>query len=125
MELTGARNAIAAQLIDLEAELRQLDLWSDTPPAAEALVSEQPFAMDTLEFEEWLQFIFLPTIYEVLEDRAALPAQCAIAPMAEEVLGRRALPATGVPNNTFDCFPRTLGESHGFGVWLRFPPGWR
>jgi len=92
MELTGARNAIAAQLIDLEAELRQLDLWSDTPPAAEALVSEQPFAMDTLEFEEWLQFIFLPTIYGVLEDSAALPAQCAIAPMAEEVLGRRALP---------------------------------
>ena len=92
MELTGARNAIAAQLIDLEAELRQLDLWSDTPPAAEALVSEQPFAMDTLEFEEWLQFIFLPTIYDGLEDSSALPAQCAIAPMAEEVLGRRALP---------------------------------
>jgi uncharacterized protein YqcC (DUF446 family) len=100
MELTGARNAIAAQLIDLEAELRQLDLWSDTPPAAEALVSEQPFAMDTLEFEEWLQFIFLPTIYDVLEDRAALPAQCAIAPMAEEVLGQRALP--------IDALVRTL-----------------
>jgi uncharacterized protein YqcC (DUF446 family) len=92
MELTGARNTIAAHLIDLEAELRQLDLWSDKPPADEALVSDQPFAMDTLEFEEWLQFIFLPTIYDLLAESAALPAQCAVAPMAEEVLGRRALP---------------------------------
>lgn len=92
MELTGARNTIAAHLIDLEAELRQLDLWSDRPPADEALVSDQPFAMDTLEFEEWLQFIFLPTIYDLLAESAALPAQCAVAPMAEEVLGGRALP---------------------------------
>ena len=92
MELEGPRTAIAAQLIDLEAALRQLDLWSDEPPSHEALSSEQPFAMDSLEFEEWLQFIFLPTIYDVLESGRALPERCAIAPMAEETVGRRALP---------------------------------
>ena len=73
MELEGPRSAIAAQLIDLEAALRQLDLWSDTPPSQEAMSSEQPFAMDSLEFEEWLQFIFLPTLYEVLASGGALP----------------------------------------------------
>ena len=73
MELEGPRTAIAAQLIDLEAALRQLNLWSDEPPSQEALSSEQPFAMDSLEFEEWLQFIFLPTIYEVLDSGSALP----------------------------------------------------
>ena len=66
MELEGPRTAIAAQLIDLEAALRQLNLWSDEAPSQEALSSEQPFAMDSLEFEEWLQFIFLPTIYNCL-----------------------------------------------------------
>ena len=92
MELEGPRTAIAAQLIDLEAALRQLDLWSDAPPSPQALISEQPFAMDSLEFEEWLQFIFLPTIYDVLESGRALPERCAIAPMAEETLGKKALP---------------------------------
>ena len=92
MELEGPRSAIAAQLIDLEAALRQLDLWSDTPPSQEALSSEQPFAMDSLEFEEWLQFIFLPTLYEVLGSGGALPECCAIAPMAEETLGKQTLP---------------------------------
>lgn len=92
MELEGSRSAIAAQLIDLEAALRQLDLWSDVPPSREALSSEQPFATDLLEFQEWLQFIFLPTIYDVLESGRALPERCAIAPMAEETVGKKALP---------------------------------
>ena len=92
VELEGPRSAIAAQLIDLEAGLRQLDLWSDVSPSQEALTSEQPFAMDSLEFEEWLQFIFLPTIYDVLESGVALPERCAIAPMAEETVGKKALP---------------------------------
>ena len=92
MELEGPRSAIAAQLIDLEAALRQLNLWSDELPSQEALSSEQPFAMDSLEFEEWLQFIFLPTLYEVLASGGALPERCAIAPMAEETIGKRGLP---------------------------------
>ena len=92
MELEGPRSAIAAQLIDLEAALRQLNLWSDESPSQEALSSEQPFAMDSLEFEEWLQFIFLPTLYEVLASGEALPERCAIAPMAEETIGKRVLP---------------------------------
>ena len=92
MELEGPRSAIAAQLIDLEAALRQLDLWSETLPSQEALSSEQPFAMDSLEFEEWLQFIFLPTLYEVLGSGRALPERCAIAPMAEETVGKKKLP---------------------------------
>ena len=92
MELEGPRSAIAAQLIDLEAALRQLNLWSDESPSQEALSSEQPFAMDSLEFEEWLQFIFLPTLYEVLASGGVLPERCAIAPMAEETIGKRGLP---------------------------------
>ena len=92
MTLQGPRSDIAAQLIDLEAALRQLDLWSDQPPSAEAMQSEQPFAMDTMDFEQWLQFIFMPTLYQLLETDAALPERCAIAPMAEETIGKRPLP---------------------------------
>ena len=78
MELEGPRSAIAAQLIDLEAALRQLDLWSDTPPSQEAMSSEQPFALDSLEFEEWLQFIFLPTLYAVSYTHLTLPTNSGV-----------------------------------------------
>ncbi|MDB2643418.1 YqcC family protein [Luminiphilus sp.] len=92
----AARNAIAAQLIELEASLRQLGLWSDEVPSPESLVSDQPFAVDMLEMEQWLQYVFLPTLYDLLKRDAPLPEQCAVAPMAEETLGKKSLPCKAV-----------------------------
>ena len=88
----AARNEIAAQLIELEAGLRQLGLWSDEVRSPESLASDQPFAVDVLEMEQWLQYVFLPTLYHLLEQDAPMPEQSAIAPMAEETLGKKPLP---------------------------------
>ena len=90
------RSAIAAQLIELEASLRQLGLWSDEARSPESLVSDQPFAVDVLEMEQWLQYVFLPTLYNLLKQDAPMPEQCAIAPMAEETLGKKSLPCNAV-----------------------------
>lgn len=70
--------------MDIECELRRLRLWQAESPSLEALASPQPFCYDTLELHQWLQFIFLPRMYELVELRQPLPAACAIAPMAEE-----------------------------------------
>ena len=75
---------VAEVLIDIEAQLRQLGLWDKIPPSSEALASEQPFAVDTLTLPQWLQFIFLPTIREMIEVGQSLPDRCGIVPMAEE-----------------------------------------
>jgi uncharacterized protein YqcC (DUF446 family) len=76
--------AVAELLIDIEAGLRQLDLWDARSPSAAALASEQPFCVDTLTLPQWLQFIFLPRLYQMLEDGETLPGRCGIAPMAQE-----------------------------------------
>jgi uncharacterized protein YqcC (DUF446 family) len=75
---------IVAVLIDIEAQLRQLGQWDKVPPSAAALASEQPFCVDTLTFPQWLQFIFLPTIYHLMEEGKPLPARSGIEPMAQE-----------------------------------------
>ena len=84
---------IAEVLIDIEAQLRQLGLWDRIPPSSEALASEQPFCVDTLSLPQWLQFVFLPTLYQMLEDEQPLPERCGIAPMAEEYFRGSELPA--------------------------------
>ena len=76
--------ALAEILIDLEIELRELRLWEAESPSAEALASVQPFAVDTLNFSQWLQFIFIPRLYDLIEARDTLPVNCGVAPMAEE-----------------------------------------
>ena len=78
------RTEIAEVLIDIEAQLRQLGMWDRIPPSTEALASTQPFCVDTMTLPQWLQFVFLPTIYRMLEEEQALPERCGIAPMAEE-----------------------------------------
>lgn len=96
MLLESPRSDIAERLIDLEAELRQLNLWAAGPPPPHAFKSEQPFAMDQMSFEQWLQFIFLPTLYQLLDTGGALPKRCAVTPMAEETLARRQLPTASL-----------------------------
>lgn len=84
---------LASLLIDVEAGLRQLELWELQPPSAQALASTQPFCIDTLNFAQWLQHVFLPTMYHLLAEELPLPGECGIAPMAEEYFGGQALPS--------------------------------
>ena len=71
-------------LFDLEAELRSAGLWEEYSPPAEALASQQPFCIDTLAFNQWLQFVFITKLGALVEGRQTLPGQCGVAPMAEE-----------------------------------------
>ncbi len=77
--------ALADQLLLIERELRVLGWWTSVSPSAEALASEQPFCVDTLSFEAWLQWLFLPRMKVLLETAAPLPTASGIRFMAEEV----------------------------------------
>lgn len=77
--------AITQQLLLIERELRLLGLWSVDSPAPEALASVEPFCVDTLRFEQWLQWIFLPRMKVIVEADQPLPAASGICAMAEVV----------------------------------------
>ncbi|RYY73401.1 MAG: YqcC family protein [Gammaproteobacteria bacterium] len=76
--------AVAEILIEIEKELRELRLWEFESPSEDALASTQPFAIDTLNFPQWLQFIFVPRLYLMAEQRLSLPRVSGVKPMAEE-----------------------------------------
>ena len=92
--LSVERAEIAAAMIDLEAALRQLGLWQEHAPPSEALTSTQPFAVDTLDFHQWLQFMFLPVLRTVITQDLIMPAVCSVLPMAEETLKDNPLPVS-------------------------------
>ena len=75
----------------LEKEMRSLDLWSSTPPAEQALASSMPFCYDTLDFSEWLQWIFIPRLHLLLYETLPLAVKSEIAPMAELWIKEQAL----------------------------------
>lgn len=75
---------IEYRLNAIEFEMRRLRYWQDIPPSAQDLSSQLPFCCDTLEFPQWLQFIFLRKMHALLDSGASLPTACSIAPYAEE-----------------------------------------
>lgn len=76
----------AQQLLQqLEHELKTVGLWQETPPDPKKLRSTQPFAVDTLAFHQWLQFIMIPRMEALIVQQRALPTQMAVSPMAMQV----------------------------------------
>jgi len=79
------RDQLSLLLQSLERELRVQGRWDSEAPSPAALRSTEPFAVDTLNFDQWLQWILLPRMHELLARQLPLPGNCAIQPMAEEV----------------------------------------
>lgn len=73
------------QLELIIAELQKIALWQTSPPNPDAFLSEQPFALDTMQAHEWLQWIFIPRMRALIEANANLP-QFALHPYFEEAL---------------------------------------
>lgn len=75
---------IADVLLEVEANLRVSGRWDHHQPPPAALTSPQPFCLDTLRFEQWLQWIFLPRMKQILEQQLPLPAKSGIYEYAED-----------------------------------------
>ncbi|NDL65544.1 YqcC family protein [Acerihabitans arboris] len=77
---------VRQRLFDVEQAMRALSIWQPLPPARDAFDSPEPFCIDTMRPEQWLQWILLPRMHALLDQRAALPRRFAITPYFEEAL---------------------------------------
>ncbi len=75
---------ISALLEELASELKSHKLWQIQQPSTAELSSRAPFCCDTLAFEQWLQFIFIPKITMMINQQQPLPTKVSLTPMAEE-----------------------------------------
>ena len=51
---------------DIEQEMRKIGYWQAQPLRPEQMTFKQAFAMDTMTFVQWLQFIFVPRVHEAI-----------------------------------------------------------
>jgi len=102
---------IADQLLLIERELRSLGWWAEVSPSDDALASQAPFCVDTLAFEQWLQWIFLPRMKIILENDLELPHASGIRAMAEEAYRER-LTEAGRLLDALEAFDRLIGGAN-------------
>jgi uncharacterized protein YqcC (DUF446 family) len=77
---------IAGLLLEIEADLSLGRKCEQKQPPMITLASRQPFCVDTLGLEQWLQWIFLPHMKQIIEQQQPLPSKSGIYAYAEEVL---------------------------------------
>jgi uncharacterized protein YqcC (DUF446 family) len=77
----------AAQKADaIEQCLRSINRWQAEPLADNAFENMGDFGGNTMRFEQWLQFILVPTIRDIVTERAAFPPYSQVGRYAVQVL---------------------------------------
>ncbi|MEQ1516961.1 MAG: YqcC family protein [Usitatibacteraceae bacterium] len=73
------RAAIAAKLDEIIAEMKRINVWQTEPLAPEKMNFKQAFAIDSMAFTQWLQFVFIPRVRDLNEGNGDWPAQSMVA----------------------------------------------
>lgn len=80
--------SVRDRLHAIEALLRETNHWQEQAPDSRAFASEQPFCLDTLEPLEWLQWVLIPRMHQLIASGIPLPQNFAVAPYYEMALDK-------------------------------------
>ena len=74
---------VVAQKLDaIEAEMKRISLWQDTPLDPEQYNFREAFGGDTMAFSQWLQFIFLLNVRAIITRKGQFPASSSVGAYA-------------------------------------------
>ncbi|HEX6303334.1 MAG TPA: YqcC family protein [Anaerolineales bacterium] len=77
------KQAIVEEKISaIEAELRRIGLWQEEPLPKEAYDYTLAFAQDSMAFHQWLQFIFIPQVRNLIESYDEFPKMSQVSAAA-------------------------------------------
>lgn len=103
------KQQLSLLLEKISAEMLVQGLWQRQPIAPEALNSQMPFCTDTMTFEQWLQFVLVAKLQQMLEQNMPLPQVSGIAPMAEECFKQK--PGLGILIKLIEQLDQLLGAA--------------
>jgi uncharacterized protein YqcC (DUF446 family) len=73
---------IKASIDKIEAEMKTAGMWSESPLPPEAYDFHQAFAMDTMAYSQWLQFVFVPRVNDLITSGGQFPSRSMVGTQA-------------------------------------------
>lgn len=64
---------IKEKIGEIETEMKKSGLWQNEPLSQDAYTCKEAFCADTMSFEQWLQFVFIPRVQKSLETDGPWP----------------------------------------------------
>ena len=74
--------SVSAMIDRIENEMRSIGFWQDTPLEPAQYQFREAFAMDTMGYGQWLQFVFIPRVREIIEAHGEFPTQSMVGVQA-------------------------------------------
>lgn len=73
---------VERKISEIEAEMKRIGYWSLEPLPEGAYEFQQAFAMDTMAFSQWLQFILIPRVRLIIEQKGDFPSDSMVGVQA-------------------------------------------
>ncbi len=59
----------------IEAEMRRIGFWQDTPLEPTQYPFREAFAVDSMRYGQWPQFVFIPRARGIIDEHGEFPTQ--------------------------------------------------
>lgn len=115
---------VEAHINEIEMEMKRIGFWQSQPLEPEKYNFSRAFAMDTMSFDQWLQFIFIPRVRSIIASRGTFPASSSVGAQAvREFDGSdtQIRLSTCFANLTGYSDPRTFSEVSSWFSCVEFP----
>jgi uncharacterized protein YqcC (DUF446 family) len=73
---------VLKKIQEIEDMMEKLGYWQTEPLAPEAYDFKMAFGIDTMAFSQWLQFILVPRVHEIIETKGEFPPESHVAAQA-------------------------------------------
>jgi len=70
---------------EIEAELKRLNRWDQQPLPEDKFENMGAFGSETMSFEQWIQFVLIDTIREIVKEEAEFPSESNVGVYAVRV----------------------------------------
>lgn len=77
-----SHQTVAAAVDRIEAEMKRIGYWRDEPLPPEMYEFRMAFAMDTMPYVYWLEFIFIPRVRQIIAEQGQFPDQSMVGAQA-------------------------------------------
>jgi uncharacterized protein YqcC (DUF446 family) len=67
---------------EIETEMKKIGMWQKEPLPSEVYRFSEAFAMDTMTFSQWLQFVFIPRVKDIIQNKEAFPSGSSVGTQA-------------------------------------------
>jgi uncharacterized protein YqcC (DUF446 family) len=80
--LIGLYSEVERKISEIEAEMKHIGYWSLEPLPDKAYDFHHAFAMDTMTFSQWLQFVLIPRVRSIIEQEGDFPSESMVGAQA-------------------------------------------